>query len=314
MKRIAITGSSGFIGRALSRTLQSEGVEIVSVDICSETADEASLSAETVATLDGVIHLGAMSRALWGEAFPERCMDLNFTSVASVLRLVEVANPKCWVLLASSKEVYGDSKSTYVREDFELRPKGVYARSKMEAEGLLQEAAVRGMHCGIARLSTVYGGFLDHEGRLIPSCVSAALTGRTLEVDSESVVLDPTHVDDVVGGLAKFAAYLDDSSQAGCITINLCAGYGVTIAEIVKAVSDYAQRDVVTRAGSPRPFMSKSFIGSNDKARVELGWVPETPFHDGLRTYVKTLSEVPNLAGAFRRSDFIRSLVNVERL
>ncbi len=250
-----------------------------------------------------------MSRALWGEHFPARCKYLNCSSVESLLDQIRRSNPDCWFLLASSKEVYGDAGSARVPEDAELRPKGIYATSKLDAERLVQEAAANGLRCGVARLSTVYGGLLDHPGRLIPSCVNAALTGAPLTVDSASIVVDPTHVEDVVRGLIKFATYLQGSTQARCTTVNLCAGHGVSIADIVSMVSECVPKPIITQQGEPRLYMSKGFVGSNEKAGALLDWIPRISVQDGLRNYVKMIAEVSDSAIAFRRSDFVQRLV-----
>lgn len=267
------------------------------------------MSSSAIAAIDGVIHLGAMSRALWGEHFPARCKYLNCSSVESLLDQIRRSNPDCWFLLASSKEVYGDAGSARVPEDAELRPKGIYATSKLDAERLVQEAAANGLRCGVARLSTVYGGLLDHPGRLIPSCVNAALTGAPLTVDSASIVVDPTHVEDVVRGLIKFATYLQGSTQARCTTVNLCAGHGVSIADIVSMVSECVPKPIITQQGEPRLYMSKGFVGSNEKAGALLDWIPRISVQDGLRNYVKMIAEVSDSAIAFRRSDFVQRLV-----
>lgn len=310
MKRIAVTGSSGFIGRLLCRSLARVGITVHAVDICPEHAEATALTADVVAALDGVVHLGGMSRVVWGEAHPERCMDLNATHVARLLRLVQETNPHCWFLLASSKEVYGDSGTAFVREDAELRPKSVYARSKLQAEHLVQEAALRGLRGGIVRLSTVYGAFGDHEGRLIPKCVSSALTRQVFTVDSETVVLDPTHVDDVVRGLVRFTEYLDALGPAGCTTMNLCAGRGLSIREIVRTVSDCAPWPLVTRPGVPRSYMGKAFVGDNAKAKAVLGWEPTIIFTERLHAYMEAVSQLAEPAKAFRADDLVQRLLS----
>lgn len=309
MKKIAVTGSNGFIGKALCQTLRNDGIEVISIDSLPAIGDEPVITADIIASVSGVIHLGAMARALWGESYPAECFSLNSAAVAQVLGLVRTFNPGCWLLLASSKEVYGDPSIIPVTEDHPLRPKGVYARSKVEAERLVLLAGESGVTCGIARLSTVYGDVGDHPGRLIPSCVKAAISRSALSVDSSTAVFDPTHIRDVVRGLYRFAEVLEKKLRSDCLILNLCGGQGATIYEIVDAISAGADSPIETRRGKPRLFMSKQFVGSNAKAKKILGWAPDIEYREGLLAYATLVRRAQDLESMFQEEIFLDRLL-----
>ncbi|GAB5547054.1 MAG: hypothetical protein SangKO_068140 [Sandaracinaceae bacterium] len=65
-QQILITRSSGLVGTALTSTLLAEGVDVVRFDLRGR--DRTRLH-DIVTRVDGVVHLAAVSRAVWGEGF-----------------------------------------------------------------------------------------------------------------------------------------------------------------------------------------------------------------------------------------------------
>lgn len=91
MNRVLITGSAGLIGRALVASLRTRGVEVVEFDLRHEyerEGDVRDLSALRCAMegVDGVVHLAAISRVIWGEQHPRQCERTNIHGTYNVLQ------------------------------------------------------------------------------------------------------------------------------------------------------------------------------------------------------------------------------------
>jgi len=159
-QRILVTGSSGLIGTAIRSLLASKGIETVCLDLkaqgasCGDICNKEDVR-RLMAGVDGVIHLAAVSRVVWGQKNPELCWETNVTGVQNVLDAAREASSRPWVISASSREVYGEAEHLPVSEDMPLRPVNIYGRSKAEGERLVAEAAKAGMRASPLRLSNV---------------------------------------------------------------------------------------------------------------------------------------------------------------
>src|SRR4051812_1813057 len=111
--KILITGSAGLIGQTLSKQLQQKGVQVVEFDTrlslnTSGYGDvrDLNLLNEAIKDCQGVIHLAAVSRVIWGEQNPQLCMDVNVQGTHNILKAAYQASPRPWVIFGSSREVY----------------------------------------------------------------------------------------------------------------------------------------------------------------------------------------------------------------
>ncbi|MGI9311579.1 MAG: NAD-dependent epimerase/dehydratase family protein, partial [bacterium] len=110
---IFLTGARGLIGQATRRRLQARGFDVVGCDLRADCEAErydfrdAARMRERLAECDGVIHLGALSRVLWGERYPTLCRSINVDGAASILSATAQSPRKPWLIFASSREIYG---------------------------------------------------------------------------------------------------------------------------------------------------------------------------------------------------------------
>jgi UDP-glucose 4-epimerase len=94
--KILLTGSEGLIGKALQITLLSQNIDIQSYDhklphnhpSCGDILDPATLR-RAVKDCEGIIHLAAVSRVIWGEKDPDLCWKTNFEGTQNILRNLE---------------------------------------------------------------------------------------------------------------------------------------------------------------------------------------------------------------------------------
>ena len=283
--RILITGSEGLIGRALRAALEARGAEVVGLDLLGigrEHGDVRSLARvrDALGGCDGVVHLAAVSRVLWGEQDPEGCWSTNVGGLRNVLQALDEGKRPPWLLFASSREVYGQPRRLPATEDTPLRPVNVYGRSKAEGERLVEEAGAGGLRAATVRLSNVYGSARDHADRVIPAFARAAVSGSTIRIDGAECTFDFTHIDDTIRGMVAVAGRLAKGQELP--PVHLVTGRPTTLGELAGlAVALAGDRASITEA-PPRSFDVARFHGSPDRARKLLGWTPRVVLRDGL--------------------------------
>jgi nucleoside-diphosphate-sugar epimerase len=285
LSRILVTGFRGLIGSALVRRLHAAGWEVRGFDIAQGLdVVDAEAVAEALDGCEGVVHLAAVSRVVWGERDPARCHLVNVTGTRNVLSAASRARRPVWVLAASSREVYGQAVSFPVGEAAELRPLNCYARSKVAAEKLVAASADSGLRASVIRFSSVYGAVTDHADRVVPAFARLAALGGTLRVDGSETTLDFTHVDDVAAALQTAAEMLAGGSGT-LPALHLVSGRGTSLPELAEMAIGAAGRGRA-RVSPGRPYDVRSFIGDPARAGRVLGWRASTALEDGIADLV----------------------------
>lgn len=305
---ILVTGSSGLIGTAVCAVLAARGHETRRFDIADRQGGYGDILAPTDLTAairgcTGVIHLAAVSRVIWGERDPQGCRETNVTGTCNIIGQLQSCDPQPWMILGSSREVYGQSPALPVSESTPLRPMNHYARSKVDAEKAVQRAIDEGLRAAILRFSTVYGSVEDHADRVIPAFCRAAIGGRPLRVEGAGNSLDITHVADVAGGIADVVECL--GAGKSLTPMHLTTGQGTTLSELAQAVVHLARSGSAIIPAAPRDFDVANFIGDPALAEAQIGWRPRVSLTAGLsrliREYERPEERVAMSANLFAR-------------
>lgn len=299
MSRILITGSHGLVGAAMTSLLTSAGHHVRSLDLRAPEHDgrddvlDLRAVEAAVAECDGILHLAAVSRVIWGERDPALCRATNEGGTRNVLRAALAPSRRPWIVFASSREVYGEPDALPVREDAPLRPVNVYGETKIAGERLLEEARGAGLATAIVRLSNVYGSVHDHADRVVPAFARSALTGEPLRIDGADHTFDFTHIDDTARGIAAVI----DALQAGerrLPPIHFLTGTPTTLGELAAAAVDLAGSASLLVHAPPRSYDVARFYGDPSRARTLLGWRPRVPLRDGLAHFLTALRATPS--------------------
>ena len=301
LKRILLTGSEGVIGRALRPMLVALGYDVVPYDLHTSTPggggdvrDLTRLQARGRAC-SGIVHLAAISRVTWGEADPDACYSTNVTGTARVLDAAESSDFRPWVLLASSREVYGNPGSLPADESTPLAPVNVYGHSKARAEELVlarrrrKPGDERRINAAILRLSNVYGSLHDHPDRVIPAFVQAALAGTPLILRGAQNRFDFTHLQDVVRGICLAILALDK----GCWfpPLNLCSGTSTSLEALAHLTLQLSGSGSTLQREESERYAVSAFCGSSALAGLLLDWRPQISLETGLqRLLLETLA------------------------
>lgn len=275
IRRILVTGAAGNVGRVVRERLDADPAldahyvvstrhtgELDAVTHAVDITDAAAMRSllETVRP-DAVIHLAS----LVGQACqldPELATAVNVTAVqqlANAARAVGVRR----IVLASTSAVYGDAYRSPISEDGPVDLSSVYARSKWDAERVLDSA--EGIETVALRIFNVYGPSMASS--LVTRLMESTEDARVQLAGLDDFVRDYVHVDDVARALVA-AATAELSSPH--LTVNIGSGVALSNREIVAAIS--ARHDIHFDVGTT---ISSYSCANIERAGQVLNFVPE---------------------------------------
>jgi nucleoside-diphosphate-sugar epimerase len=299
--RLAVTGTTGFLGRHLAAAALARGHEVRALvrpgraapegaeGVAGDLADVGAL-ARLVAGADVLFHLAALgvqSRDRdWG-----RLVEVN---VARPLALVDAAaRAEVGLMVAAGTvlEYRGHGRlpdapaplPAICGEDAPADPLDPYGATKAAGGALLRARAVEaGLPCWYLRLATMYGPGDDAQ-KLLPSAIAAARAGRPFETSGGEQVREWLHVEDAVEALLAAATA---PPRAGAEVVNVGTGQGVALREVVGRVFDLAGADPALLRLGARPYRRGEvhrLVMSAERARARWPGRPATrTLEDGL--------------------------------
>jgi len=301
-KKILVTGSLGLIGRTIEQSLNRNQFDFVGLDIKADTSSriygdvrERDSVEQAISGCDGVIHLAAVSRVVWGENDPEKCRAVNVTGTQNVINAAIASDKKPWLIFASSRETYGEPHSLPVSESDELRPMNVYGISKADGEKATLAARQKGLITSIVRFSNVYGRTFDHHDRVVPAFAAAAASGKPMRVDGTENTFDFTHVDDTVEGVLRLVQKLS-KDQENIDPVHFLTGAPTTLGELADLANTLAGGRSQINIAPSRNYDVSRFYGNPTRALEILGWQASTSLGVGLGQLIDDFRDEMQLA------------------
>jgi len=284
--QILITGSKGLVGTALRVALEARGIAIVGLDVLTTGKEHGDVRnfdqvCKAMAQCDGVVHLAAVSRVLWGERDPDLCQATNIDGVRNVIEAISRQKKMPWLIFASSREVYGQPADLPVSEDAVLKPLNVYGRAKVRGEQLIDEARAKGIRACTVRLSNVYGSTADHADRVIPAFARGAVMAQSLRVDGAENTFDFTHIDDTTRGLVSLIEHMMNGGYV-LPPIHFLTGQPTTLQQLAEMTIDLADSCSEIQYAPARNYDVAKFYGDPARAYELLQWSPRVTLRDGL--------------------------------
>ena len=306
MRRILVTGSSGFVGRhVVSALAQSFGPASVTGlgreaigPSCPGTSyhaldlrDEAAV-ADLVSRVQptDILHLAAVSSVQ--QALRSR-FETWRVNVADLLRLVETLSrhaPRCNIVFVSSGEIYGRAfRASAVDETIDPVPIGSYAWTKRAGEiALLDVVETSDMKLVILRPFNHIGPGQDE--RFVVSSfagqiarLEAGLAEPVVEVGNLAARRDFLDVEDVVRAYVTVFERIE-TIPSGSI-FNISSGVARTIESVLQEFRSLAAVPFGVRPQLERMRASEVPVacGDSDRFREALSWKPTVDWSESLR-------------------------------
>lgn len=290
---VAVTGSRGLIGSALTSALARAGYQVRGLDLRASGPEHGDIRdryavERTLERCVGVVHLAAVSRVIEGERDPDRCWSVNVEGTRVVLDAARRGGIP-WVVYASSREVYGQPPVLPANEDSPLAPVNIYGRSKVAAEELTRSS---GLRTAVLRFSNVYGSTGDHVDRVIPAFARQAAFGLPLRVDGVDHTFDFTHLDDTVRGVMALIQRLEAAAEPP--PMHLLTGARTTLGELATLAVGLAGTASPIREAPPRSYDVSSFVGDPTRALDILGWRAQVPLREGVQRLIEDFRSQAN--------------------
>ena len=134
MKKLLITGASGFVGCRVVARWRNEYKILAPTHAELDITDRASVDSYFLQhTPDVVVHLAALSNTGYCEQNPDDSYLVNVEGAANIARAAALCRAR--LIFFSSDQVYnGNVESGLLNEDVRVAPENVYGRHKLEAE------------------------------------------------------------------------------------------------------------------------------------------------------------------------------------
>lgn len=292
MRRILITGGTGFVGHNLTRFLRSFDAKLTVISSTPPSIQEPGVNYCTAdiryaddvnavvraANPDQIYHLAGISSVPAACDNPRLTFDVNVIGTYNVLEAAMRLQSPPRILNVSTAQVYAHS-DTALTENSELSPENPYSATKAMAELLM-----------VQYRNSTSGGIItarafNHTGPgqaasfVLPSFakqmaeMEARLRPPVLKVGNINVTRDFTDVRDVVVAYCE----LLDKGKIGEI-YNVCSGRAVLLADLVKELQAICKVPVKIEVDPTRfrQLEAPQVLGDPGKVHKLTGWTPQT--------------------------------------
>lgn len=289
-------GGGGFIGTNLCRALVARGADVSAFGrqahfpralegvrwVMGDFADRAAV-ARAVEGREIVFHLVAGSIPDSSNRDPLGDLLSNVAPTLQLLDICRSSGVRRVVFVSSGGTVYGVPAAVPIPETAATEPISAYGVSKLAIEKYLRVyQRLHGMEYQVARLSNPFGPYQRHDRRqgVVAALLYRALHHIPVEIWGDGrVIRDFLYIDDAIEALLKLSLY-----DGPYRVFNVGSGIGRSVLDVLADIGSVLGGDVIRRdfrsgraADVPVNVLETGLI------ERETGWIPKTPWPDGLR-------------------------------
>jgi len=289
MKKVLLTGASGFIGRHCLPILLAKGYEVHAIysnnigqsheGVYWHNADLLDIkgSCQLIHSIepDYLLHLAwyAVPGKFWSSS-------KNFSWVEASLSLLrsfaEAGGQR--VVMAGSCAEY-DWRYGYCVEDLTpLSPSTIYGSCKHALHQLLEVYSnAYGLSAAWGRVFFLYGAY-EHPSRLVSSVIRSLINEKPAFCTHGRQIRDFLHVED---GATAFVSVLESDISG---PVNIASGNPISVRDVVGKIASKIGRSDLVRLGEVPLADSEPHLIVGDTRRLtqEVGWYPRYELDSGL--------------------------------
>ena len=306
MKRVVITGGTGFIGSHLCHALMTCGCEVVCIDNnytgrLENVADlmdnphfqfilhDVCVPLNVDGPVDEIYNLACPASPVAYQG--KHAIETTKTCVLGAINMLELAKAKgATILQSSTSEVYGEPLVHPQTETYRgnVNPIGIrscYDEGKRCAETMFFDYhRLHGVRIKVIRIFNTYGPRMaENDGRVVSNFIMQALRGEDITIYGDGTQTRSfQYVSDLIEGMVRMMNSGDDFT--GPVNIGNPGEFTMLeLAEKVIAMTDSKSKIVFRPLPSDDPKMRRPDI---TLAKAKLDWEPKVKLDEGL---VKTI-------------------------
>ncbi|MGV8124318.1 MAG: NAD-dependent epimerase/dehydratase family protein [Candidatus Xenobiia bacterium LiM19] len=285
MSNILVTGSQGFIGRALTARLKNSGFRVLEFNTSEgNIAQQGSLNLYIDEPINHTFHLSA--KTFIPDSW-ESPIDFFHTNVIGTSCILDFCKTKKSPLTYISTYVYGNPERLPQAEEDPVSINNPYTLSKYLAEQICQFYASNfDMKITVFRPFNVYG-IGQSQKFLIPEILHQAMHENAIKVKDLSPRRDYIYLEDLIDALlctinpaSKFALY------------NIGSGRSLSVKEVAETILDVLNmKKQIISENKERKNEVIDTVADISRARKELGWNPHHSFRDGIAKIIENMQK-----------------------
>jgi dTDP-glucose 4,6-dehydratase len=320
MKRVLVTGSSGFVGHHLVEDLLSRGYQVIGIDSLTRKGDSQRLIfndhpnytnfrhdlrvpfSETliskIGSIDTVFSIASDSSVATSVESPDDIINNNVQLILSVLDFVRKINPSKFIHLSTDEvygEVFGDDLH---REGWEYHPSNPYSASKAAQDNIIFSYwRTYKIPSIIVHCANMFGKRQNPE-KMIPKVISFLHNGKTIPVYASSgkvgsrIYLDCRNLSDALIYIDQKIdpiLYQKKDHLEVPLKFNVSGDESINNLDLIRKIADIMNVSVypvdIIDDSKVRPGYDRKY-GINDAILRSLGWIPPFSFEEGLKHLV----------------------------
>ncbi len=309
MDRILVTGSSGFIGMHLCKSLLEDNVEVAGIDNMNDYYD-VSLKKSRLNELktynnfnffcidiqnkteiekvfkdfkpEYVVNLAAQAGVRYSLRNPQVYIDTNVLGFINVLECCKNFSVKGLVYASSSSVYGGDKKIPFSVQDRVDKPISIYAASKKANELMAYSYShLYNLKTTGLRFFTVYGpwGRPDMAMYIFTKKISENLPIDVFNHGKMS--RDYTFVDDIVGGIRASI-----SKNYKCEVFNLGNSQSEGLLDMIKIIEENLGKKAILNLKEMQPGDVETTFADIEYSTEMLKYKPTTCIHEGIPKFI----------------------------
>jgi len=288
MKKVLITGASGFVGRSLAEYLPGKGYEVHAFTHGTlELLDEAAV-AQTLASVspEFVIHCATVggSRKTGYDAGRTDVVSKNLRMFFNIARSLK---PGMRMITMGSGAEY-DKRCSFSKMAEDNFDQHVPADDYGYAKYVISKYAEKTDNITCLRIFGLYGKYEDYTFKFISNAIVKNLLGLPIVIN-QNVIFDYLWIEDFCGIVERFLEIIPSYAH-----YNITPEESIDLVSLAKAVNAAAKSKSAVEILNPG--MNREYSGSNLRILKELGGFKFTSYETGVRRlydhYASRLNEL----------------------